>query len=253
MELHRESKIPLYQQIKDAIRLQIEAGDWRPGQQIPSEPELSEGLGVARGTVRNAITELVHEGWLERRQGDGTYVTRRSLEQRLMGFYSFAREARERGQELTSRVLEWTTVRCSEGLARRLEQPAGEPVLHVTRLRLLEGEPVVLESCLIPAAVAAPLREEDFTQGALYDALEERCGVRILLAEESFSAITLGAYGAELLRCRGLRAECRAWAYAQAGILWARWAPSAATGVVFGSSCDRGPLCSRCILGSLDC
>ena len=117
MELHRESKIPLYQQIKDAIRLQIEAGDWRPGQQIPSEPELSEGLGVARGTVRNAITELVHEGWLERRQGDGTYVTRRSLEQRLMGFYSFAREARERGQELTSRVLEWTTVRCSEGLA----------------------------------------------------------------------------------------------------------------------------------------
>jgi GntR family transcriptional regulator len=200
MELHRESKIPLYQQIKDAIRLQIEAGDWRPGQQIPSEPELSEGLGVARGTVRNAITELVHEGWLERRQGDGTYVTRRSLEQRLMGFYSFAREARERGQELTSRVLEWTTVRCSEGLARRLEQPAGEPVLHVTRLRLLEGEPVVLESCLIPAAVAAPLREEDFTQGALYDALEERCGVRILLAEESFSAITLGAYEAELLQ-----------------------------------------------------
>ena len=57
-----------------------------------------------------------------------------------------------------------------------------------------------MESCLIPAAVAAPLREEDFTQGALYDALEERCGVRILLAEESFSAITLGAYEAELLQ-----------------------------------------------------
>jgi GntR family transcriptional regulator len=200
MELHRESKVPLYQQIKGAIRLHIEAGDWKPGQQIPSEPELSVALGVARGTVRNAITELVHEGWLERRQGDGTYVTRRSLEQRLMGFYSFAREARERGQELISRVLEWLTTPCSEGLSRRLERPVGDPVLRVTRLRLLEGEPIILETCLLPMDVAAPLREEDFAHGALYDALEERCGIHVLSAEETFWAIGLGAYEAELLR-----------------------------------------------------
>lgn len=199
MELQRDSEVPLYQQIKAALRLRIETGEWRPGQRVPSEPELCARLGVARGTVRCALAELTQEGWLERRQGSGTYVTRRSLEQDLMRFYSFAREASARGLRLTSHVLDYAVEAPAPGLAGQLALKPGERVVHVLRLRLLEGEPVALETCYLPEGVAGQLGPDDFREGALYDVLEDRCGVRVMQARESFTAVVLGAYEAERL------------------------------------------------------
>lgn len=199
MQLQRDSKVPLYQQLKSALRARIESGEWRPGQQIPSEPELCEALGIARGTVRNALADLAREGWLERRQGEGTYVARRHLEQNLMRLYSFGREAQQRGLSFCARILEWSTLRADERLAETLSLAPGEELLRVSRLRLLEDEPILIETCHIPAALAHSLTEEDFVAGALYDVYEERCRVPILRAEETFAVTALTPREASLL------------------------------------------------------
>ncbi|MCK7548367.1 FadR/GntR family transcriptional regulator [Marinobacter koreensis] len=57
-----------------SLRQAIESGDWRVGDKLPVESDLSESLGVGRNTVREAVRVLVHVGMLETRQGDGTYV-----------------------------------------------------------------------------------------------------------------------------------------------------------------------------------
>lgn len=199
MELQRDSRVPLHRQLKDALRLRVQAGEWQAGQRVPSETELAQTLGIARGTVRTAITELVHDGLLERRQGDGTYVVERSIEQKLMGFYSFARDAARRGVEITSDVVHWGTEPADRPMADKLAMAPGEEVRRVMRVRSMDGERVLIETCVLPLGLTQRLQEEDFTHGALYDALERFCRLVVTHAEETFEAVALGEREAQLL------------------------------------------------------
>src|SRR5512145_496390 len=69
---------PLYEQIKILLTQSLVAGEWKPGEAIPSEIELAGRFRVSQGTVRKAIDELASEHILVRRQGKGTYVASHS-------------------------------------------------------------------------------------------------------------------------------------------------------------------------------
>ncbi len=71
----RGSKEKLYVQIYSILIEKIESGEWPPGTQIPTEDELCRIYDVSKVTVREAIQELVREGYLKRQQGKGTFVT----------------------------------------------------------------------------------------------------------------------------------------------------------------------------------
>ena len=72
---------PLYQQIKALITRSLQAGEWKPGEAIPSEIELAARFKVSQGTVRKAIDELAAENLLVRRQGKGTFVATHAEQQ----------------------------------------------------------------------------------------------------------------------------------------------------------------------------
>jgi DNA-binding FadR family transcriptional regulator len=74
MTLTASHRPVLADEVTDKLRLMIHSGEWPLQQKIPSEPELMAGLGVSRGTLREAIKALAHSGMLEVRRGDGTYV-----------------------------------------------------------------------------------------------------------------------------------------------------------------------------------
>ncbi|WP_460302196.1 FadR/GntR family transcriptional regulator [Actinocorallia aurea] len=74
MTLSSPRRTPLFEQVAAQLREQITAGRWPVGSRIPTEPELAEQLGVARGTLREAVRALAHNGLLDIRQGSGTYV-----------------------------------------------------------------------------------------------------------------------------------------------------------------------------------
>uniref|UniRef100_A0A7V3YM55 GntR family transcriptional regulator n=1 Tax=Candidatus Caldatribacterium californiense TaxID=1454726 RepID=A0A7V3YM55_9BACT len=74
------SKVPLYQQVYEILRTAILKGEWKQGDLIPPEPELMRMLGVSRTTVRQAVDLLCREGFLEKKQGRGTFVRTPSLE-----------------------------------------------------------------------------------------------------------------------------------------------------------------------------
>ncbi|MBL8304847.1 MAG: GntR family transcriptional regulator, partial [Ideonella sp.] len=65
---------PLYRQIKSLMTRSLQAGEWRPGEAIPSEMELAARFKVSQGTVRKAVDELATDNLLVRRQGKGTFV-----------------------------------------------------------------------------------------------------------------------------------------------------------------------------------
>src|SRR5213080_1983016 len=97
---------PLYQQIKTLITRSLEAGQWRPGEAIPSELELAARFGVSQGTVRKAIEALASDNLVVRRQGKGTFVTTHTEEK--ASTFRFLRIRRNDGQDEypTSRLLD---------------------------------------------------------------------------------------------------------------------------------------------------
>src|SRR5258708_20167081 len=96
--LERSNPLPLYYQLKEVLRQQIRAGHLAPHTAIPSEPELVTRYHVSRATVRQALTELVHEGLLYRQHGKGTFVCEPRVQQTLSELTSLSEDLRRRGK-----------------------------------------------------------------------------------------------------------------------------------------------------------
>lgn len=94
--LEKNSHIPIYIQIEEIIKQRIYLEEYKIGETIPSERELSAQFDVSRMTVRQSITNLVNSGLLYREKGRGTYVANPKLEQPLKGLTSFTEDMRTR-------------------------------------------------------------------------------------------------------------------------------------------------------------
>src|SRR5699024_8431601 len=73
--ISNNSSIPLYEQIKEAIKKEIVTGSLKDGEKLPSVRSLSRDLKISILTVKKAYDELVEEGFIETRQGLGSFVS----------------------------------------------------------------------------------------------------------------------------------------------------------------------------------
>jgi len=182
---------PLYQQIKALIMRGLQAGEWKPGEAIPSELELAARFRVSQGTVRKAIDELAAENLLVRRQGKGTFVATHS-EQKTQ--YRFLRLQPEGGGEATPmqrQFLDCRRIPAPADVARALALRAGEMAVEVRRTLSQNGRPIVLDDIWLPASLFKGLtaqRMGDY-KGPLYGLFESEFGVRMIRAEEKIRAV----------------------------------------------------------------
>jgi GntR family transcriptional regulator len=202
LRLRDDSGVPLHRQLEDALRGLIQVGQLRPGSSLPGEIGLAQWLGVSRHTVRHALGALVTEGLLRRQRGAGTTVVEPRLnapiERPLDGFYAFAWEAQARGAEHHSQVLRRATEPAAGQVAAELGVPPGTAIELIERLRMANGEPLVLELSYVPLDMAAYLDAATLEQGAIYDAWEQHGG-RITHAHETIRPVTLERRAARLL------------------------------------------------------
>lgn len=170
----RAKPIPLYYQLKELVKGQIERQELKPRDCLPSEREYSDRYGISRMTVRQAITELVNEGLLVRQQGKGTYVADTKIERGLMKLTSFTEDMQSRGYQPSAHLISVQEQLAEEPVAAALGLSRMEKVLVIKRLRLADGEPMALETCHLPQARFADILEEDFQSESLYQILRER-------------------------------------------------------------------------------
>lgn len=192
---------PLYQQIKALITRSLQAGEWRPGEAIPSEMDLAARYKVSQGTVRKAIDELAIENLVVRRQGKGTFVATHA-EERVQ--YRFLRLVPEPGQKpgpVERRFIDCKRLRAPAELARLLELKAGDPVIQVRRLLFFGGRPVVLDDLWLPGLLFKGLTAERLSdyRGPMYALFETEFGVRMIRAEEKVRAVAASTADAALL------------------------------------------------------
>jgi len=201
MGIDRYGHLPLYCQLKAILLKGIEDGELEPNDPIPSEAELMREYGLSRTTVRQAINELVTEGYLYRRQGKGTFVSRPKLQYGLRRLTSFSEDMRSRGLEPSSQVLEFGKVTPPPKVAVRLNlMNEGEKVYRIVRLRFANGEPMGIQESYVHVDPDQVIRYEDVNGGgSLYRLLEERFNISLSEAEETVEATLASAHEARLL------------------------------------------------------
>ncbi len=191
---------PLYQQIKTLMTRSLQAGEWRPGEAIPSEMELAARFKVSQGTVRKAVDELAAENLLVRRQGKGTFVATHA-EQKVQ--YRFLRLQPDLGEPGGARrhFIDCRRLRCPADVARALGLKPGDAVVNVRRVLSFGDAPVVFDDIWLPGLLFKGLTAERLSdyRGPMYALFESEFGVHMIRAEEKIRAVAADSATAPLL------------------------------------------------------
>ena len=203
-ELATPSFSPLYQQIKSLILQSLHAGEWKPGEPIPSEIELAARFRVSQGTVRKAIDELAGENLVVRRQGRGTFVATHAEQHVQYRFLKLVPDSGDVDSEgpAEREIVDCRRQRASAEVARALALRSGDAVLQVRRVLAYRGTPTILEELWLPGAPFKGLTAERLRawRGPMYALFETEFGVRMVRAEEKIRAVAADAQQAALLK-----------------------------------------------------
>jgi len=200
MKLDKVSPIPLYYQLAERLKDQIESGQLQPGDQLPSERELSEQAAISRMTARQAVAYLVREGVLEVKPGIGTFVAAPKLTYAALHLLGFTEEALRQGGIAQSRVLEQIIMPPPPHVAARLQLPSNELVVKIVRLRFLGELPLLLETSFVPAAPCVGLAQAELASQSLYALLERAYGIRLARSHQTFEATIANDYEQQLFK-----------------------------------------------------
>src|SRR5579863_9896634 len=103
--LDKDLPQPLYHQLQAVLKAEIESGKWRPGEQLPTESQLTDLYQVSKITVRQALHELVELGYIRREHGRGTFVSERKFDGGPRELNSFTEEMKGRSLAASSRIV----------------------------------------------------------------------------------------------------------------------------------------------------
>ncbi len=188
--LSRSSKIPLYFQLYEILHLNIINGVWKPDDLMPTEAELIEKYGLSRATVRQAFDMLVNQGWVYRRQGQGTFVSRPTFEQNLNRIISFWEDMHLRGLKPGTRVLSSELVPASDEMVENLQVDAGEELASLVRLRLADDEPLSVEHSLLVHRYCPGILEENYANNSLRKMLADKYNLHLVHATQKIRAVS---------------------------------------------------------------
>lgn len=191
MLLNPSSPMPLYQQLAERLRGQLEERSWAEGARIPSEHELAEQFGVGRPTVRQATDVLVRMGLLERRRGSGTFVSKAPAAVDLFSLTGSSAAFGEQGLQAEVTLI--------AGLRREwIEAPehplTGLEVYRCSRRTAVDGMPVLLEDICLDARVFSGL-ERFSMEGRSLSALVREA--YFMVPESAYQTFRVGVPSAE--------------------------------------------------------
>ncbi|UVI30952.1 GntR family transcriptional regulator [Paenibacillus spongiae] len=200
--LKPDSKLPLYAQLKEILLGQIKEGVWQPGDVIPPETVLMQQYSVSRATIRQAINELVQEGYFTRHRGRGTFVNKQKLDVKLQSLYSFTEDMMEKGLKPESQVLELAVVVADSKVKEALDLHEHDLAVKLVRLRLANEEIMMLETTYLPYHLFKDLTIVDVTNSPLYTVLEQKYNLTIDRAIEYFEPILVEKRESKLLQVK---------------------------------------------------
>jgi GntR family transcriptional regulator len=170
----KQSAVPYYHQVKEAVKAMITNGELKPGDMLSSEFGLSEQLGISRLVVHRAYRELVTEGLLIRKRAKGTFVAPPSNRSyTVVGpLFSMTENLTKDGLEPSSEVLLQEVIPSSQEIRNELGLPEGTRIVHLRTLRMAKGLPFAIEEMYFPFERFPALADLDLDNQSVYATLE---------------------------------------------------------------------------------
>lgn len=192
--------IHLYAKVAREIRHQIDNGTYQEGDRLPSERKLCETFEASRITIRQALELLEDQRVIVRKHGVGTYVLPSQYNQILDNLYSFKDEIEKSGETPSTKMIDIELVKVDDYLQEKMGLPLNSTVYKLSRIRLADNVPLVLEHSYIPAAIAPELDRFNFSRVSLYQTLKREYGIEINKSYETLKATKLNKEEAERLQ-----------------------------------------------------
>lgn len=186
--MDKTSKVPLYFQLMETLVKQIDEQYYEEHEQLPSERELCKIYNLSRITVRQALQDLEHEGYIYKLKGKGTFIAPKSYNQHLSKLYSFTNEMEKIGKTPTTKVLSFDKITVDERLAQKMMINPLEDVYKIVRLRFADNEPLMYETSYLPQKVFPDLTIQDLIERPMYDVFRQDYQIGLTNATERFSA-----------------------------------------------------------------
>jgi GntR family transcriptional regulator len=197
--LLKNSNIPLYLQIKSSLISMM--NEMKPSEMIPSEPELSKNFGVSRGTVKQAIVELVHEGLLYRIQGKGTFVSPPKIKRSFRKLPSFTDDIKRLGYKAVNRLIGFDTIKVPIYISSKLLLPAESSLYRYSRLVCTEDAKLAIVTSYIRTDLY-PDFSVDKIESSLYESLIKYYGQAPSKADDTYMPVNATTEQAEYLNVK---------------------------------------------------
>jgi len=192
LPLAKPQRVPLSQQAQQYLLGLIEAGTYRPGQQLPPQNQLADQLGISRMTLREALLSLEQQGVVISKHGIGTFVSPNyghRLESGLERLESVLELASRQALPIRCRDLRVEQVPADPEMAELLGVAAGTPLTQVYRAIAVGETPVAYMFDVTPAALLAPSDVDDNFDGSVLELLRRKSGLRIAQAVANITAV----------------------------------------------------------------
>lgn len=170
--------------IANELKNMIEQENLKEGDKLPSERELCEKLNVQRLTLRSGLRILLQEGIIESKQRSGYYVNKPRVEKNVFHLESTSEAIFEQGLKMSIKILHMGKKEIDKRLSTKLRLPLGTKVYHLQRLRLVDNEPISLDTNYLPVEYAQNLEKQDLENRALYQILKTEYNIQVDHSEQ---------------------------------------------------------------------
>jgi len=185
---------PLYIKFQDIIMKKIEAGEYLPGEKLPSERVLAELYGINRMTVKSAVHALETKGYLYRSQGKGTFVQKKDFHRLNLGLLSESENlgitamVKSQGVKISNKILTRGVISGSHYFSSKLQIDFEKPIYSLHRIRYGNEEPIAVEYTYVPYQSFPGIELIDFKNVSLYDYMDSK-GRMPVTFEQKFQII----------------------------------------------------------------
>jgi len=195
----RRGGIPLYYQIMRDLKEQIVSGRLCPGDQLPSEAELTRHFGVSRVVIRRALLILHEQGLIVKIKGKGTFVAPSAAEDATLWVNGSLEDLIHIGPDTTIRVVEFRMVKVTPDLTEVFAEKEGADIFYLKRVRSVGGQPLAVMVNHVPYVIGARISLDELTKTPLIVLIEQRANVSVEWASQVFQAVAADEEMATLL------------------------------------------------------
>ena len=200
MKIDRASPVPIYKQLAEIFRRQIEIQELLPVEPFPTEEKLIQTYQISRITIRKALKLLVDEGLIVRQSGKGTFISQKKIEEPIESLQGFAELMKQEYPEQYMLVDKFEQIPATRKIAHNLNVEINQSVQYIKRFHLIESKPIAYVEIFLPVEVGSLMTADEVSTTPIYKILDHKTDIKIWRAMQTIRAISADQEIATLLQ-----------------------------------------------------